>query len=344
MKIKLFVGAILFTLALVSQGACAKILVQIGVAPSGEVTFYSVEVNPAVNNSDYDTYDGITFLNILTEDGKDGDYALVTGDLKASGSGSLPYNRIDESENTWDGFPRSLVMYYDDSAGATPQEFDTSVPAFSGEGMAAADFKNVFTLRGIGATGDIVSGYENGDVSEVIGQWVIVSGAFPSGFISIEEPIDGQVHGGIGNLRGFAFFQIPVEKVEIYIDGEYAFDAPYGGYRSDVADAYPEWDSALNSGFSLAYGYSNLAPGEHTLTARAISVDGYFDERTSTFTVVGFKELFISSNQTVDGTSADVTMQGDEIIIKSVQVGENVYDLKLKWRTAEQGFEIIEID
>ena len=52
--------------------------------------------------------------------------------------------------------------------------------------------------------------------------------------LMLEEPINGEIHGGVGNLRGWAVASEGIDKVEIFIDGEYAFDAPYGGSRGDV--------------------------------------------------------------------------------------------------------------
>ncbi len=161
--------------------------------------------------------------------------------------------------------------------------------------------------------------------------------------ITLEEPIHGEVHGGIGNLRGWTFFEAGVEKVEIYIDGEYAFDAPYGGSRPDVAAAYPEFEEALDSGFSAAYGYSNLGPGQHTITARAITGQGDYRDATSTFEVVAFHKEFIGKQDVVDTSQASISASGDEILLEDVTVDGKQYDLVLKWRVAEQGFEIVEI-
>ena len=44
--------------------------------------------------------------------------------------------------------------------------------------------------------------------------------------LMLEEPINGEIHGGVGNLRGWAVASDGIEKVEIFIDGEYVFDAP----------------------------------------------------------------------------------------------------------------------
>ncbi len=331
--------------ALVTQYSSAADLIYFDVGDPDNIKMSDQQAAPKVNNDDYDAQDGVTFLNILAEDADvSSDIVDVAGNLKASGVDAIgPYDSV-ETDSDYEGFPRSLNLYHYDSP-ADIQDFDTSTPAFTGTSQAAPSFKDNFILRRAGATGDIVSGYEEDDVSEVIGQWRILDSTLEPGTIVLEEPVDGQVVGGIGNLRGFAFFQVGVAKVEIYIDGEYAFDAPYGGSRTDVGDAFPDYEEAGTSGFSLAFGYSNLTPGEHTVIARAIDVGGDpFGESQSTFTVVAFKETFIYSNQPVDGTMSEITMSGDEIDITQIQVGDNVYDLKLKWRTAEQGFEIVVID
>ena len=57
--------------------------------------------------------------------------------------------------------------------------------------------------------------------------------------IMLEEPVAGEIHGGVGNLRGWAVATDGIDKIEIMIDGEYAFDAPYGGARGDVGGAFP---------------------------------------------------------------------------------------------------------
>ena len=67
--------------------------------------------------------------------------------------------------------------------------------------------------------------------------------------IMLEEPVAGEIHGGVGNLRGWAVATDGIDKIEIMIDGEYAFDAPYGGARGDVGGAFPDVANASQSGF-----------------------------------------------------------------------------------------------
>ena len=172
-----------------------------------------------------------------------------------------------------------------------------------------------------------------------------VTAEAPSVFrIALEEPVNGEIHSGVGNLRGWAVASSGITKVEILVDGVYAFDAPYGASRGDVGGAFPDVEDSENSGYSLAYAYSLLSAGEHTITARAHSELGTTIEKSNTFTVVKFRSAdYISDPDAVDLDSASCSVSEDEILVIDSIVDDVVYDLKLKWRTAEQGFEIIEV-
>ena len=161
--------------------------------------------------------------------------------------------------------------------------------------------------------------------------------------LSLGEPINGETHSGIGNLRGWAVSSNGIDRVEIFIDGKYRYDAPYGGLRVDVEAAFSNLDGSLLSGYSLAFGYADLGPGQHTVKAIAYDSLGNSTEESSTFTVVVYDKNFINSNEVVDLSGSTVSASGDEIMINDAVIGQEGYNLKLKWRTAEQGFEVIEI-
>ena len=161
--------------------------------------------------------------------------------------------------------------------------------------------------------------------------------------IALEEPIEGESHTGVGNLRGWAVSSDGIQKVEILINGAYIFDAPYGGSRLDVGGAFPEVPNSSDSGFSLAFNYSNLSAGPHTITAIAHSSSGATVEGSASFEVVRFDSSFISDENAVDLSSASCALDTNEISIVDALVEGSLLDLRLKWRKAEQGFEIIEI-
>ena len=160
--------------------------------------------------------------------------------------------------------------------------------------------------------------------------------------VALEEPVAGEIHTGVGNLRGWAVATDGISKVEIFIDGAYEFDAPYGGRRNDVGGAFPDVGDSSDSGFSLAWNYSDLSAGPHTITAVAHTATGATQESSASFNVVKF-DSFIAAENAVDLNEGSCSLSSDEISIFDARVEGSLYDLVLKWRTAEQGFEIIEI-
>jgi hypothetical protein len=159
----------------------------------------------------------------------------------------------------------------------------------------------------------------------------------------LEEPVANQPHTGVGNLRGWAVATDGIVRVAILIDGVYAFDAPYGGARGDVGNRYPDVPNSSESGFSLSFNYSILPAGPHTITAVAYTPDGATDESSAEFEVVRFESPFISGDDAVILNNASCVVEADQISIVDAEVDGDILDLLLKWRTAEQGFEIVEI-
>ena len=117
--------------------------------------------------------------------------------------------------------------------------------------------------------------------------------------LALEEPVAGSVYSGIGNLRGWSVASAGIDRIEIWFDGAYAFDAPYGGARGDVGNIFPDIANASSSGFSLAWNYNNMSPGEHTITARAYNQSDEFVESSSTFTVTRFHKPFFGADDEV---------------------------------------------
>ena len=161
--------------------------------------------------------------------------------------------------------------------------------------------------------------------------------------LALEEPVAGSVYSGVGNLRGWSVATVGIHRIEIWFDGVYAFDAPYGGARGDVGNIFPDIDNSSRSGFSLAWNYSNMAPGEHVITARAYNQNGQFTESSSTFTVTRFHKPFLGANAQIDLSGAQCSVSDSQISLGDAVMDGKVYDILLDWRTAAQDFQIIEI-
>lgn len=161
--------------------------------------------------------------------------------------------------------------------------------------------------------------------------------------VALEEPVAGQPHTGVGNLRGWAVATEGIAKVTILIDGVVFSDAPYGGARGDVGGAFPDVPNSNDSGFSSAFNYSALEAGPHTITAVSYTLNGTTKESSAEFEVVRFDSPFITGDDAVNLNNASCMVEADQISIVDATVDGAILDLLLEWRRAEQGFEIVEI-
>ena len=131
--------------------------------------------------------------------------------------------------------------------------------------------------------------------------------------VFLEEPVQDETHSGVGNLRGWALASQGVDKISIWIDGEFALDAPYGSQRTDVGGAFPDVPGSLNSGYSLAYNYSSLSAGPHVFEVRASLNDGSEISTQASFNVVRFESEFISDPNQIDIDNAQCDINGQQI-------------------------------
>jgi hypothetical protein len=161
--------------------------------------------------------------------------------------------------------------------------------------------------------------------------------------MSLEEPQDGAVYSGIGNIRGWVLSFEKIDRTELYIDGQLMGLIPFGGLRNDVRTKYSDVPGSGNSGYSMAFGYNGLTVGEHTVKVRAITDTGVFNEKSATFSVVKFHQPFFPNPNAVNLSNSEVDKDGSDIVIRNLSVGGKLYDVRLRWNTKSQGFELIEI-
>lgn len=159
----------------------------------------------------------------------------------------------------------------------------------------------------------------------------------------LNEPVNNGVHSGVGMIRGWALSGERIERVEVYVDGEYAFDIPYGDPRADIGNKYPDNDMAATSGFSVPFRYSALSAGNHTVSVVVTDQFGDQMERSATFEVVRFDKSYIGKADTPDLNWSFASGFSDQIVVHGVGVGEESYSIILQWQTRTQKFEIISI-
>jgi len=166
----------------------------------------------------------------------------------------------------------------------------------------------------------------------------------PQILVTLEEPADAGTYSGISNLRGWAVGPQGIDRVEISIDGVFAFDVPYGATRNDVGAQFPLLPDSDLSGFSMAYNFANLAAGPHQFIARAIAPNGDFNQDLASIQTTKFGDAaFIPPNALVSVDGADFLGSGRSIVVSGIQVQDQTYDITLRWDNPKQGFSIVQI-
>jgi hypothetical protein len=160
---------------------------------------------------------------------------------------------------------------------------------------------------------------------------------------SLDEPRNNSVYSGVGMVHGWAISGEAVERIEVFVDGDYAFDVPYGDPRADIGEAFPDVNGSDTSGFSVPFYYSALSAGQHSVSIIVTDGFGAQVERSSTFEVVRFEKSFLSKADTPSLDWSYLSGFSNFITVRSVLVGDKGYDLTLVWQTETQSFEIVDI-
>ncbi len=136
--------------------------------------------------------------------------------------------------------------------------------------------------------------------------------------LSLEEPTVNSTYSGVANIRGWVVGSAGIERVELYVDGALATNVPSGGLRPDIGAAYPSYPDSSKSGFSMAFNYSNLAAGQHTVSVRAVDKSGAVEDASATFSVARFDNPFIDDAAKVSLDGATVSLDGQAIVINNL--------------------------
>ena len=160
--------------------------------------------------------------------------------------------------------------------------------------------------------------------------------------VVIEEPAVGENYSGITNLRGWAVAPEGMTKyyLNVYIDGEFAFYMPHGAARGDVGGAYPDYPNSDRSGYSMAFNYKNLTPGEHTIEVVGYDDNGDYNVASATFNAERFSTEYIGDSSDVNlNTAVDISLLDQHtILVTGASFEDKQWDFTLKWDQASQSF------
>ena len=116
---------------------------------------------------------------------------------------------------------------------------------------------------------------------------IVDNDSIPFGYL--DTPAPDETISGTYTVAGWALVDgVPIDRVEIHLDGAYIGDAIYGDPRPDVAADYPGRDGEPNFGYSFQLDTTLYGNGPHTLSAVAFSLSdnqGYLIPETLSFTI-----------------------------------------------------------
>ena len=161
--------------------------------------------------------------------------------------------------------------------------------------------------------------------------------------MNLDEPLNTSTQAGVGMIRGWAVSSEPIDRIEVYLDGEYSFDIPYGDPRPDVGNKFPEVAGSDLSGFSVPFRFSSLSQGSHQVKVVVVDRFGSRTEQTSQFDVARFHKPYIGASDTPNMDWSYSSVYRDKIILRGVDVGGLSYVVTMQWQTRSQSFEIVEI-
>lgn len=163
--------------------------------------------------------------------------------------------------------------------------------------------------------------------------------------LAIEEPSGDKTRSGIGLISGWAISDRGVDSVEAFIDENSLGKLPYGSSRADVANAFPTYPDAEQSGWAMKWNFSILDEGEHILTVVVTEKGGGQLEKEVIFNVTGFESEFISDPEDVRTSNVMIESPEDgRFIVTGALVEGKVVNFELVWDTASQQFMIDRIE
>lgn len=92
------------------------------------------------------------------------------------------------------------------------------------------------------------------------------------GFIDV--PAAGDTVSGTIEIAGWALDEVKMDRVEIYLDGQYLGNAAYGNSRPDVDHDYPGRPGAPHFGYMYRLDSTSFSNGPHKIEAIAVNAAG----------------------------------------------------------------------
>lgn len=230
---------------------------------------------------------------------------------------------------------KKVQVYVDDAnetdatLGLARQDVDNMFPGYVGGNTsgysasltlpALSDGVHTIKVVSTGNDGLVVTGKTN--VNKVSEQTM-------PGKVTIDSPNYSQVEAGQTTVTGWSIDYNGVTSVQVSVDNGTMQAATIGLLRQDVANDYPQYANACNSGFTTNVDTSNLSMGIHTITVVSTGKDGTTSTNTTEINVVSGATSDLSSILDVDTPSNDVFVKAENYLFNVTGWSLNEFGVK----------------
>jgi N-acetylmuramoyl-L-alanine amidase len=90
----------------------------------------------------------------------------------------------------------------------------------------------------------------------------------------MDGPRNGEALHGTVEVRGWALSEGGVQKVNVYVDRNYAVGATLGISRPDVAKAFPAFSHGADAGWTASLDTAKFRAGTHELVVQCTANNG----------------------------------------------------------------------
>lgn len=149
--------------------------------------------------------------------------------------------------------------------------------------------------------------------------------------ISLGLPQQNMDVSGTATINGWAVSPDGISKVELYINGDYVTDIPFGEERKDVNNKFPAFPDSLNSGFSMRYLFSRLDDDTHYVSVRAYDLSGRYSVITKAVNTSSYAVGWAANNEVDLSTIVLDYASADSIILRHVDFKGIEHEVLLKW-------------
>ncbi|MDD3223929.1 MAG: Ig-like domain-containing protein [Clostridium sp.] len=175
------------------------------------------------------------------------------------------------------------------------------------------------TVKGVGNDGNVTS--QDEQIYKIPSD-----GKNMSSLICVDTPQNSSNVASLNNqltVSGWSLDGYGVQKVQVYLDGNYKGNATSGTTRPDVNKIYPQYVNSSSSGYNYNLDISSISDGVHTITVKSVGNDGQVQSQNVNVNKVSSQtmpeKICVDAPNSLQTNSGQITVSGWSLDVYGVQ-------------------------